>query len=552
MQQDDQPQVRAAYTRLVAEAGNFLEDGATEDLLARVADVQRAVATLRASPLTYEDAPAWARPLPEAHPVAVEAPKAPVAPLPGPQPGDRLEQLFFAPVWQLADWIRSGRTSPDELTEMTLDRLARHGPALNALAHLLPERARAEAAAAACDLRQGRDRGPLHGIPFGAKDLLATAGSPTTWGAAPLRHQQFPYDAAVLRRLSQAGSVLAAKLAMVELAGGAGYDRPEAAWTGPGVNPWRTDRWSGGSSSGTGSAVAAGLVPWGIGTETWESILTPSAFCGLSGLRPSLGRVDGRGAMVLSWTLDKIGPMCRDAFDCGLVLEGMTAPLPGAQGEHSWRFTPQPDRPFHFALVRDTTLGLHPDVASCFERALETAGTLGTITEIELPSHPILETTQVILWGEMGGAFDDFLRSTRPQELTAPEDHYRAYANLTVTASDYLRALRLRGKIMSSTVLSLADFDAVIYPAVAGEPALLDQRFSEQPWRSDARISRTVAALGCLAGLPAITVPMGFTSCGCPAGLAFLGSFGAENAILDAAIAYQRCTDWHRQHPSWA
>ena len=219
--------------------------------------------------------------------------------------------------------MRTRQVSPVDLTETFLDRLAAIGPRYNAVVTLTPELARAQARRAERELAAGHWRGPLHGIPYGIKDLFATAGIPTSWGAAPFRTQVFDYDATVVRRLRQAGAVLAAKLAMVELAGGLGYRQPDASFTGPGINPWGGTTWSGGSSSGSGSAVAAGLVPFAIGTETNGSIISPAANCGVAGLRPSYGRVSRHGGMPLAWSLDKPGPLALTADDCGLVLSAI-------------------------------------------------------------------------------------------------------------------------------------------------------------------------------------------------------------------------------------
>src|SRR5205823_6970158 len=180
-----------------------------------------------------------------------------------------------------------------------------------------------QARAADREIKAGRYRGPLHGVPYGAKDLLATRGIPTTWGAEPYKDQVFDYDATIVRKLREAGAILVAKLAMVELAGAFGYNNADASFSGPCRNPWNTDYWAGGSSSGPGSAVAAALVPFAIGSETSGSIITPCAYCGVSGLRPTYGRVSRHGAMALSWTLDKLGPMCRTAEDCALVLSAI-------------------------------------------------------------------------------------------------------------------------------------------------------------------------------------------------------------------------------------
>ena len=190
------------------------------------------------------------------------------------------------------------------------------GRRLNAVVTLTPDRACAEAARAEAEQAAGIDRGPLHGIPHGAKDLLATRGSPTTWGAEPFRDQRFVAEASVVKRLEAAGAVLAGKLAMVELAGGFGYEQPDAALTGPARNAWDPEAWAGGSSSGSGAAVVAGAVPFAIGSETWGSITTPACFNGVVGFRPSYGRVSRRGAMALAWTMDKLGPLGRAVDGC--------------------------------------------------------------------------------------------------------------------------------------------------------------------------------------------------------------------------------------------
>jgi len=233
------------------------------------------------------------------------------------------DDLHFATVVELATLLRARRVSAVELTRLFLDRLAAEGPRYNALAELTPDLALPQARRADRWLRRGRAASPLVGVPYGAKDLLATRGIPTRWGAPPFRNQVFDHDAAVIRRLHQAGGVLVGKVAMVELAGGGGYRYAAASLHGPGLNPWDRGRWSGGSSSGSGSAVAAGLVPYALGSETWGSIITPASFCGITGLRPTSGLVSRSGAMELAWSMDKIGPMTRSAEDCGWVLQAM-------------------------------------------------------------------------------------------------------------------------------------------------------------------------------------------------------------------------------------
>src|SRR5919107_5320625 len=250
------------------------------------------------------------------------------------------EDTFFSSISELSAQIRARRLSPVELTEGYLDRLERHGQRLGAVATVMRESALREARQAEREIRAGRYRGPLHGIPYGAKDLLATREAPTTWGATPYKDQKFDYDATVVKKLRDAGAILVAKLAMVELAGGMGYNEADASWTGAGRTPWNTDYWSGGSSSGPGAATAAGLVQFAIGSETSGSIITPAAFCGVSGLRPTYGMVSRHGAMALCWTLDKLGPMCRSAEDCGHVLAAIAGrdPFDPTSRASSFRF----------------------------------------------------------------------------------------------------------------------------------------------------------------------------------------------------------------------
>src|SRR5438552_13450824 len=230
------------------------------------------------------------------------------------------EELYFSTIAEWNAKLKAKQISAVDLARAFSARLEKFGPRYNALALPLTERAVRQAKAADDDIKRDRFRSPLHGVPFGVKDLLSLAGKPTTWGAKPFAAQVFDYDATALKKLDKAGAVLVGKLAMVELAGGGGYRFAAASLTGPGINPWDRTRWSGGSSSGPGSTVAAGLVPFAIGSETSGSILTPAAFCGITGLRPTYGLVSRHGAMALSWTMDKLGPMARTAHDCGLVL----------------------------------------------------------------------------------------------------------------------------------------------------------------------------------------------------------------------------------------
>ncbi len=462
------------------------------------------------------------------------------------------ESPVFVPVRRLADLVRSRALSPVALAETFLDRLETLGPRYNAVVTVTRERAMAEARRAEREIAGGHYRGPLHGIPYGAKDLLATSGGiPTTWGAAPLREQRFDFDATVIRKLGEAGAVLCAKLAMVELAGGMGYRQPHASFTGPGVNPWNPAAWSGGSSSGSGSAVAAGLVPFAIGSETWGSILSPAGFCGITGLRPSYGRVSRHGAMTLCWTLDKLGPLCLTADDCGLVLDAIAGADPGdpTATERPWRYDAGDigGRRFNFGVIKGVATGCEAAVSANFERSLEALRAIGRIEEVELPELPWETITRTILHVEAASAFEDFIESGTIAELTAPEDRYAAYARDAILAKDYVRALRLRGVMAREADRVLSGFDALVGPGRASVAPGLEQEF-----RSAIRGSAPdlMGAIGNGAGLPAVSVPNGFGDRGLPTSLQFMGRVYEENAVLAAARAWQSFTDWHLRHPT--
>src|SRR5215471_10212183 len=231
------------------------------------------------------------------------------------------EDVLFLSVTELGKRIRSKQLSPVELTESYLARSRDLGPKLNAYATLTPDLALKQAHAAEAEIKAGKYRGPLHGVPYAAKDLLAVKGYPTTWGARPYIDQRFDYDATVIERLRQAGAILIGKAAMIELAGGLGYRFASASASGPAKNPWNTGCWTCGSSSGSGAIVSAALAAFAIGTETWGSIICPSAYCGVTGLRPTYGSVSRHGGMALAFSMDKIGVLGRSAGDCALVLE---------------------------------------------------------------------------------------------------------------------------------------------------------------------------------------------------------------------------------------
>jgi aspartyl-tRNA(Asn)/glutamyl-tRNA(Gln) amidotransferase subunit A len=461
------------------------------------------------------------------------------------------EDVIFVPVRQLAEGIRARRLSPVALAEIFLDRLERLGPRYNAVVTVTRARALEQARRAEAEIAAGRYRGPLHGVPYGAKDLLATSGGiPTTWGAAPFKDRCFDFDATAILKLEDAGAVLCAKLAMVELAGGMGYRQPNAAFTGPGVNPWNREAWSGGSSSGAGSAVAAGLVPFAIGSETWGSILSPAGNCGVAGLRPTYGRVSRHGAMALCWTLDKLGPLALTADDCGLVLDaiaGRDAADPTTV-ERPFRYDGgTAARRFRFGVLRGVTDGAEDAVRENFAASLEVLRGLGTVEEVALPDLPYDDITRTILFAEAASAFEDLIESGTIASLTAPEDRYTPYARDAILAKDYLKALRLRGVMAREADRVLARLDALVAP---GRPTVAPMLTGEVRSAIRGTARDVMGAVGNGAGLPAVAVPNGFGTRGLPSSLQFMGRAWEENTILAAARAYQAATEWHRRHPA--
>ncbi|TVR76832.1 MAG: amidase [Sphaerobacteraceae bacterium] len=461
-------------------------------------------------------------------------------------------RLAFASVRELGTMLRNGETTPTYLAEFFIERLERIGSELNAVVTITRDLAMREARLAEEELAAGHDRGPLHGIPYGAKDLLATAGIPTTWGCAPLQDQIFSYDAAVIERLRNAGAVLVAKLAMVELAGGMGYRQPNASFTGPGVNPWNTDAWSGGSSSGSGSAVGAGCVPFAIGSETMGSILGPAGFCGVSGLRPTYGRVSRRGAMALSWTLDKVGPLCRTADDCGLVLDMIAGPDPNEPTTLTTPFHYRPDRDrsagFRVGVLREGVRETQPDIRDNFERSLNDLARIGSLEEVTLPDFPYGPTAEVIIRSEGTAALEPLIASGKIKELTAPEDRTGGFAGYAIPAVDYLRAMRIRTHIIAEIDTLFSRYDAIVHPSFDMVAAPLEGSFEE--YRGGRRWT-TLSAAGNLTGIPAITVPNGFGDRNLPTGVQFVGRAGEDGRLLSVARAYQQQTSWHTRFPSW-
>ena len=465
------------------------------------------------------------------------------------------DSLVFRPIRELAGLIAGKEISPVELTQTFLDRLERYGPHYNSLVTLTAERAFQTARQAQAEIAAGSGQGLLHGIPWGAKDLLSTGGGiPTTWGAAPFRDQQFDHDATVVARLEAAGAPLAGKLAMIELAGGMGYIHPDASLTGPPRNPWDTGRWTGGSSSGSGAAVSAGLVPFAIGSETWGSILIPANNCGLAGLRPTYGRVSRYGAMALCWTLDKLGPLCLTADDCGIVLEALSGPDsndPSTWPEpFAYDLTYNPGRRFRVGVPRGVLDEASDAVRENFEAALEKLRDVADVDEMEFPEFPYVEVTSVILMVESASAFEDFLAEGGPLELSGTGWHGRSpYARPAVLATDYIKALRLRGVMAKQVDEVMAGYDAIAAPTSMNTATPIDEEFRSRSMTS-AGAGDLMGSIGNGCGLPSISVPSGFDGDGLPTGIQFMSRAYDENVCLAIAREYQARTEWHMRHPA--
>ena len=452
-----------------------------------------------------------------------------------------VEDLAFATVPQLAELLRTRRVSSTDLTRMYLARLKKYGEKLLCVVTLTEELALKQAAQADAEIRRGKYRGPLHGIPWGAKDLLATRGIKTTWGAEPYRDQVIDYDATVVERLNDAGAVLVAKLSMGALAQGARW------FAGVTRNPWQPEEaqtGSSGSSAGPAAATAAGLVGFSIGTETLGSIVSPSSRCGVTGLRPTYGRVSRYGAMGLSWTMDKIGPMCRGVEDCAAVLNAIYGPdgKDITVGDAPFNWNPDtnisrlrigylktefdgptnPPRNEQQRTLAERRRTLYRDALA----VLETAG--AKLAPIEMPSFPA-GSLRFILTAEAAAAFDDITRDGRVNQLSgqSPGDWPNTFrTSRFIPAVEYLRAQRARTLLMREMESLMSQWDVFVSPAPGSASLLVTN----------------------LTGHPAVVLPCGFVD-DLPIAIMFNGGVYDEVAPLRVALAFEKATTWHTMHP---
>jgi Asp-tRNA(Asn)/Glu-tRNA(Gln) amidotransferase A subunit family amidase len=440
---------------------------------------------------------------------------------------ENLEELAFYPVTALAELIRTRQVSSLELTEMYLNRLKKYGPRLECVVTLTEELARKQAKRADEEIAAGKYRGPLHGIPWGAKDLLATKGIRTTWGAAPYKDQVPDEDATVVKKLEEAGAVLVAKLTLGELAWG------DVWFGGRTRNPWDYEQGSSGSSAGSAAATAAGLVGFALGSETWGSIVSPCSRCGVTGLRPTFGRVSRTGAMTLSWSMDKIGPIARSVDDCALIFQAIIGPdgLDLTCVDQPFTWDPEMD-------LKSIRVGY---LKKEFDRdyrnkkndlhTLEVLKSLGLeLVPFELPENIPVDSLSFILNVEAAAAFDELTRNNlddllRRQGRNAWPNVFRQ-ARL-IPAIEYLQANRLRWLLMKEMAERMKEIDVYVAPSFGGSNLLLTN----------------------LTGHPAVVVPNGFDEKGHPTSISFIGNLYAEDKLLRVARAFQQATDFHLRHP---
>ena len=450
----------------------------------------------------------------------------PVASAPVRQLPENPEEIAFQPLPVLSAWIRTGKIRSVELTRIYLDRLKRLGPRLKCVVTLTEALAMKQAEKADRDLASGHWRGPLHGIPYGIKDLFAVAGTPTTWGAKPFSGRVIDETATVALRLEAAGAVLVAKLSTGALAWG------DVWFGGKTRNPWDLEQGSSGSSAGPASATAAALVGFSIGTETWGSIVSPATRCGVTGLRPTFGRVSRHGAMALSWTMDKVGPICRSVEGCALVF----AAIHGAdENDPTAR-----DFPFHWPQPAGIN-GLRVGVIQSLFPEKETEGELDQaslkvlrglgiqLIPLSLPRLPV-QPLALILNAEAAAAFDDLTRSGRDDELT--RQFRNAWPNVfrhsrLIPAVEYIQANRVRSLLIHEMRKLFTNVDVYICPSFGGDNLLLTN----------------------LTGHPALVLPNGFDAKGHPHSITLTGNLFGEEKLLRLGAAIQTVTDFHKRRP---
>ena len=462
------------------------------------------------------------------------------------------EDVFFAPVTELSARIKARQLSPVELAEGFLARIAKHSGRYNAFITVTRDLALSQARAAESEIAAGRWRGPLHGITWGAKDLLATKGIPTGWGTSFLAGQVFDTDATVVKRLHDAGAVMLGKTHCVEFAGCLGYRFANASVAGPGRNPWNPERWTGGSSSGSGAAVAAGLCAFALGTETWGSILCPSAFCGLTGLRPTYGLVSRAGGMVGAYSFDKIGPLARTAADCRLVLDVLQGPDPldpTSAGERVDLAAGKPLSALRAALIPlDWTKTGEPEVKAAFDAGVAALRTAGLrMEETTFPDYPASEVSGTLITIEALAAFEPFLGDGRVNLLVDRMARHQREIARPVTGADTMKAWRMRRELQEIVARFFEQWDVIVTPNFKSvAPNVIDDLNVSLAYPDPA------GAIGVGCGLPALALPTGFGKAHLPASFQVMGAPFSEATLLAIGEAFQGITAHHKEHATVA
>jgi Asp-tRNA(Asn)/Glu-tRNA(Gln) amidotransferase A subunit family amidase len=462
------------------------------------------------------------------------APHTPKAPA-------NLENVAFWPITELAPLLRSRAVTSTDLTQMYISRMKTYKDKLLCLITLTEDLATERAAEADKEIRQGKYRGPLHGIPFGVKDLFDTKGIRTTWGAEPFENRVPDEDATCVDRLHKAGAVLIAKLSMGALAQG------DLWFEGRTRNPWNTERGSSGSSAGSASATAAGLVGFALGTETLGSIVSPSTECGTVGLRPTYGRVSRKGAMALSWTMDKIGPICRGVEDCAIVLNAIYGPDGHDRSVGADPFHWEPRRPLNTLRVgvmqtlfdrigagrggagggRGGDPNAQAEIKKVYEKALEDLRSTGVnLKPVEYDEGQL--AMRFLLEAEGAAAFDDITRDGEVRTLKgqSANDWPNTFrSSRLIPAVEYIRAQRARTQVVERFEKFMADWDVIVIP------------------------STSLLTTTNLTGNPQVVLKCGFTN-GLPRSIGFIGKIYEEGAPLRLALAYEQITDWHKRNPT--
>ncbi len=479
------------------------------------------------------------------------------------------DDILYLPVRELGNRIRKRTLSPVALAESYLERSRQFGPRFNAWANLTPELALEQARTAEKEIAAGHYRGPLHGVPYALKDLVAVKGYPTTWGAPPFKDRQFDYNATIVEKLNAAGAVLIGKAAMIELAGGLGYSNGNASLTGPARNPWNPDCWTCGSSSGSGAVVSAGMAPWAIGSDTRGSIICPTTWCGISGLRPSFGRVSRHGAMAIAWSMDKLGPMARSADCCGLVLSVIAGhdpndhdSLPASMADFHYA-PPAKENPLRIGKLTNAFTRLAPGLETAIDHAMRVMERNGAkISDAAIPDGPFEDAAELTILMEAVSAFQDMVHSGSCSKLVDPLGQVNGYPSEELSATDYLQVQRVRS-ILQKRIDKLFDqFDVI---AAAGS-ATAAQRLTPAPRGQNPPPSqpqpparpavdnsqRAPDGISSLCGLPALSVPCGFSSDNLPYGIQFIARAGNDGAVIDAARTFQSLTEFHKRRPTLA